>query len=117
MEPVGEQVGYSTRRGPADQDTEGRLKGVFGVVVATEDTAAHVPDHWAMPLDKGFECRRVMTAEVVLEQLSIGQSGTLTLSERPAKVLDDRIHLSGRHGSPFEYLRQPYLTSTPATSN
>ena len=79
------------------QDEEGRLKRIFGVVVIGENTATDAPHHRPMPLNNGRKCRLVTTADVVLQQLPIGQSCPIPQKHRPAKVLDDLAHLVGRH--------------------
>ena len=87
----------SDRRRLADEDEEGGLEGVLGVVVVAEDTAAHAPDHRAVPPHQGCKSRLVTAAEVVLQQLPIGQPRPIPQKHRPAKVLDDLAHLAGRH--------------------
>jgi hypothetical protein len=50
-----------------------------------------------MPLHKGRKSHLVTTADVVLQQLLIGQSCPIPHKRRPAKVLDKPAQLSGRH--------------------
>ena len=57
------------RRRLADEDEEGGLEGVLGVVVVAKDAAAHAPDHRAVPPHEGRKSRLVTAAEVVLQQL------------------------------------------------
>jgi hypothetical protein len=48
-----------------------------------------------MPMHKGCKSRPITAADVVLQQLPIGQSRTIP--QNPAKMLDDPAQLSGRH--------------------
>jgi hypothetical protein len=71
VEPVGDHLPRYDRGRLADEDEEGGLEGVLGVVVIAQDTAAHTPDHRAMPTHQGCQSRLVTTAEVVLQQLPV----------------------------------------------
>src|SRR4029077_5891575 len=82
---------------PADKDEEGGLKRIFGVVVFAENPATDAPYHQSMPLHKVGRSRLITTADVVLQQLLIGQSCPIAQKHRPAKVLDNPAPLSGRH--------------------
>src|SRR5262249_42342100 len=81
----------------ADEDQEGGLEGVLGVVVIAEDPAAHGPDHRAMPAHQGGQRRLVPAAEVVLQQLPIGQARPTPQKHGPAQVLEDLARLACRH--------------------
>jgi hypothetical protein len=50
-----------------------------------------------MPMHKGCESPLVTAADVVRQQLSIGQTCTLPQKQRPAKVLDDPAYLAWHH--------------------
>ena len=111
VEPVGKQLPRGNRRRPADEDEEGGLKGILGVVVVVEDTAAHTPHHRPMPPHKGCKSRLVTAADVVLQKLLIGQPRTIP--QNPAKVLDDPVYLAGCHVPSFAgAMVALYLTTT-----
>jgi hypothetical protein len=99
IEPVGQQLPGSNRRCLTDEDKEGGLEGVLGIVVVPENTAAHPPDHRPMPLHKGCESRLVTAADVVLQQLAIGQARTVP--QDAAEVLHDPVHRAGCHVPSF----------------
>jgi hypothetical protein len=50
-----------------------------------------------MPPHKGCKSRLVTAANIILQELPIGQPRTVTQKHRPAKVLDDLTHLARRH--------------------
>src|SRR5262245_7893727 len=54
-----------------------------------------------MALHQDCKSRRVTAADVVLQQLPIGPTGAIAQQHRPAKVLDDPVHLAGRHALSF----------------
>src|SRR5207244_2727538 len=67
-----------------------------------------------MPPHKGCKSRLVPAADVVLQQLPIGQTRTIPQKRRPAKVLDDPVHLAGRHSLSFVGATVAlHLTTTP----
>src|SRR5579864_8850031 len=66
-----------------------------------------------MPLHKGRKSRLVTTADVVLQQLPIGQPYAIPQKHRPAKVLDNPAQLSGRHIASLVAAKLAlYLTTT-----
>ena len=79
------------RRRLADEDEEGGLEGVLGVVVVAEDAAADAPDHRAVPPHQGFQGRWLSAADEALQQLPIGQVRPFR-QQGAAKVLDDLAH-------------------------
>ena len=84
----------------ADEDEEGGLQGVLGIVVVAEDTATDAPDHRAVPPHQRFEGRSFSAAHEALQQLSVGQVRSLQQLQGAAQVLDDLAHLGG-HFLPF----------------
>src|SRR5262245_40464954 len=54
------------------------------------------PHHRAVPTHKGRKSRLVLAADVVRQQLLIGQPSPVLQKHRPAKVLDDPVHLAHR---------------------
>src|SRR5947209_4266087 len=72
----------------ADQDEEGGLEGVLGVVVV-EQAATHTPHHGAVPHEEGGEGRLVLTFEAAADPAAAAAFyrrlfgfGTLLESER-----------------------------------
>src|SRR5262249_47945228 len=111
--PVGEQLRRGDRRRPADEDEEGGLKRIFGVVVVVENPATDAPHHRSMPLDKGRKRRLITTADEVLQQLPIGEPCPIPQKHRPAKVVDTRALLPGRHIASLVATKLDlYLTAT-----
>src|SRR5262245_15088392 len=97
VKPVGDHLPRYDRCRLPDEDEEGGLEGVFGVVVIAEDTATHAPDHRTMPMYEGCKSRFFVPADVVLQQLPIGQPRPIAQQHRPAKVRDDLADLVDRH--------------------
>ena len=54
---------YQRIRRLLNEDEEGRLKSVLGVLVAAEQTTAHAPDHRAVPPHQGDKRRMVLVAD------------------------------------------------------
>src|SRR5262249_45751598 len=98
----------------ADEDEEGGLEGVFGIVVVAEDTAAHAPHHRSMPMHQGCKSRLVTAADVVRQQFLIGQPPTVSQKHPPSKVLEYPPHLAGRHVLSFVGRRSPSILLLPA---
>jgi hypothetical protein len=74
---------------PADQDEEGGLESIQGVVVIPQDAATDAPHHWGVPQHKHFHRRLVTAAEEELQELPIGQPRIAGQKHGPAKVPDD----------------------------
>ena len=77
MEPGAERVADPERPRLADQDQEGGLEGVLGVVRVAEDAPADAQDHRPVPLDQGREGqlgRLAAPGREPLEELAVGQS-------------------------------------------
>jgi len=67
-----------------------------------------------MPLNEGRKSRLVPAADVVLQQLPIGQPSPIAQQSRPAKVLYGPAHLAGRHVPSFVGLGRPSTLLLPA---
>src|SRR5262249_37229941 len=92
-------LGRLAKRGRlANQDQEGGLEGVLGVLVGAEDAAANAPDHGAMPLHQGGKGCLFPAGDVALEQLPVRQVRLGQAS--PAEVLNDAAELAGSHRIP-----------------
>src|SRR5262249_33501957 len=109
----GQQLPGDNRRCPADEDEEGRLKSILGVVVVAQNAATDAPDHRAMPPHQGRKSRLIATADVVLQQLPIGQSRPIP-QHHATKVLEDLARLAGRHVLSFVGRWSPAILLLPA---
>ena len=88
VEPVADLLPWHDRRRPPGEDEEGRLKGVLGIVVVSEDPAADAPDHRAVALHQGFEERHPRRrATKPVQELSVRQP-----DERPRP--EKRLYVS-----------------------
>jgi hypothetical protein len=97
VQPVPDQRPRRYGRRLADEDEEGGLEGILGVVVVQE-AATHAPHHRAVPPDEGGEGRVVVTVDERAEQFGVGRTAPVRQQHRPTKVLDHAAHRVGRHG-------------------
>src|SRR5262245_59907580 len=93
IEPVGHQFAGPDRSRLANQDEEGRLKGILGVLVMAEDPLAHPPDHRAMALYESCKGSFIPVGDEMLQQLAIGQASPALPEDSLAKLLQDLTHL------------------------
>jgi hypothetical protein len=100
VEPIGHHLPRHDRGRLADEDKEGRLKGVLGVVMA-EKTAADSPDHGAVALHQSREGSVVPLLDEPLQECSIAKSRPISPKHSLAKVLDDPARLVDRHVAPL----------------
>jgi hypothetical protein len=110
VEPIRHHLPRQDRSRLAKENEESGLKSILCVMVV-EDTAAHSPNHRAVPPDEGCEGRFVTTLDKALQQLSIGQASTIMQKHGSAKMLDDLTQLAGRHFLPR---RVPLYLLSPA---
>jgi hypothetical protein len=109
VEPVGDHLFGYDGSGLADEDEEGGLEGIFGIMVIDEDATAHAPDHRAVPPHQGRKRGLLSAAEVGLQQLPVGQSGPIPPQHGPAKILQGLAHPAGLHvSSSVAYMPSPY---------
>src|SRR5271166_2368493 len=54
VKPVADHLSLPDRPCLTNEDEEGRLKGILGVVVVAKDTATDTPDHRSVPPHKRF---------------------------------------------------------------
>src|SRR5207245_2118492 len=83
VQPVGDHLFWDDGGSLADEDEEGRLESIFGVVMITEDTTADAPDHRPMPPHQGCKSRFLTAVEVVLQQLPIGPLRPISQQHSP----------------------------------
>jgi hypothetical protein len=100
VQPVGDPLPRPDGRCFACENQKGRLKGVLGIVVAVDDTAAHAEDHRAVATDEGFKGRFVLLLNKGRQQLPIPPACAILPQHRPAKMPDHRVHLRRRHTCP-----------------
>jgi len=95
VEPVADHLPRSDRRRPADEDEEGGLEGVLGVLVAGEYAAADPPDHRGVPSHEGFQSRPVPAADEALQQFPILQPGFVIPEQDLTKLWDQVVQGAG----------------------
>jgi hypothetical protein len=79
-----------------DEDKEGGLECVLGVLVAAEQATTNAPDHWAMPPYQSGKRSFSALMKEGFQQLPIRHLAAIRQGG-PAKVLDNLAHLMGRH--------------------
>src|SRR5262249_28415632 len=84
--------------GLPDQDEEGGLEGVIGVVGVVQDTAADALDHAAVPLDEGGEGGFVAVAGEASQQLAVGHVVVGPQARQLAEGSQDPALLCRSHG-------------------
>jgi len=87
VQPVADHFHWLYGRRLTDKDEKGSLKSVFGIVVATEETPAHAPNHWAMPTHQGGKSSIVSLVNEGIEQFTVRQPSILP-QNGAAKLLD-----------------------------
>jgi hypothetical protein len=95
VQPVRHHLSWHDGRRLADEDKKRGLKRILGIVMSKE-SAAHPPDHRAMPLDKSSEGRLVPAFDEAPKELAIGQPRSVLQKDGFAKVLSDvacQLHL------------------------
>ncbi len=85
------------RCGLADEDHEGGLKGILGIMVILKDSPANTANHRGVTLDENVEGRSLTAANEVLQQLPIRQFPIIPELCGYPKVLDDPVHRTRRH--------------------
>jgi hypothetical protein len=100
VQPVGDPLPRPDGRRFAGEDQKGRLKGVLGIVVVVEKTAAHALDHRAVTMDQGFKGRFVLLVDEGRQQLPIRPACPILPQDGPAKMPNHRVHPSRRHTFP-----------------
>src|SRR5262249_20750284 len=93
----------------ADEDEEGCLKRILGIVRVPQDTPAHPEYHRAVPLDQDLKGGFLTPGQEGLQELAVRQSGRVVQESEPAKMLEDAVRLAGSHrrGSLGGNLRVP----------
>jgi len=93
VQPVPHRLPAGDGRRLADEDDEGGLEGVLGVVVA-QLAAADAPHHRGVPVDEGGQGGLVAPIDVTTEQLAVAKPHAV--SHHRANVLDH----ARRHAPP-----------------
>jgi hypothetical protein len=96
-EPWADRIGDRQRPRAANQDQEGRLEGVLGVVVVARGRPAGAQHHRAVPAHQHFEgtFRLTPTRDELPQQMAVGQSGEGLTAECAPEVPEERIARSG----------------------
>jgi len=100
IQPVDKQFSGGNRRRPADEDKESGLKGVLGIVLIPEDTAADTPDHRTVTPHQSREGSFIPMLDKAPEELGIGQSSAIQELHSPAQLLDDLARPARHHVPP-----------------
>jgi hypothetical protein len=96
VEPVGDHLAGHDRVGLADQDEEGGLEIVLGIMTIPQDAAADTPHHRPMPPHQRGQGVFTMVEEV-FQELAIGPSRARAGQHGSAQVLDDLTQVARRH--------------------
>lgn len=99
IKPVSNHLPWHDGPCLAHKNQKGGLEGILGVLFVSEEPAAQTPHHRPMTVHQGGQGGRIPKAEVVLQQLSIGQTRPIPQQNQPAQVLEDLAHCAGRHRS------------------
>ncbi len=94
IEPWPQRVLHPKRSRLADQDEEGRLKGIFRLVLIANDGQADAPDHRLVPLDKrrkGQLGHLVRIGRESFQELAVGQ-----VSDGPDVIEGSELTNNGR---------------------
>src|SRR5262249_32787281 len=100
-EPVAHLLARPDRGGLVDEDEEGGLERILGVVVVSEDTAAHTQHHRAVPGQQRLEGGLVPPGDEPLQQLAVRRADPAGHLRRPAQPLQDPVHGTGCHVACF----------------
>jgi DNA-directed RNA polymerase subunit RPC12/RpoP len=96
----------------ADEDEEGRLKGVLGVRRVFQDAPADAQDHRPVPADQRLEGVLVALGEEARQQQRVGERIGFRAGHSP-QVLKDLIHRAGGHGWYSRKVRTSSTHSVP----
>ena len=99
VQPAAQGLAPPDRAGLLDQDEEGRLEGVLGVVGVAEDAAADREHHRPVPRHQGLERRRIGLGEEAVEELGVGQPGDRPAAEQVADLPQRGAQGLDGHGS------------------
>jgi hypothetical protein len=96
VEPARDGLPFADGTGPARQDEERGLKGVLGILFLTQDAAAEVEHHRAVPPHQQLERRLVAPTGKAVKQIRIRN---LARSEQAVQTLQDDCEGTIRHKS------------------
>src|SRR5262249_37434580 len=91
VEPIANCLFQYETTSLANEDQEGRLECVLGIVVVVQEAAAHPPDHRAVPTHEGTKRSIITAAEECLQQLLVGQAFAIAQKHFP-QLVDDATH-------------------------
>ncbi len=108
VEPGADALARHDRVPLADEDEEGGLEGIVGVVDIAEHAPADAQDHGAVNADQGAEGRLFAQVEIALEQGAVGEPAAVGQGH-----LDQAPHHTGqpatRHATSSQAGVIPYL--------
>ena len=87
------------RAGLLDQDEEGGLEGVLGVVGVAQDAPADGQDHRPVPRHQRLEGRRIALGEEAVEELRVGEPGDGPAAEQAVDLPQGGAQRLDGHGS------------------
>ena len=103
VQPARQGVSSPDRAALLDQDQEGRLEGVLGIVRVAQDPPADAQDHRSVPPHQRLEGPGVPLGEETLEELRVGEprdhpvgEQAVDLSQGGAQCLDGHVSESPR---------------------
>ena len=97
VEPVAELLPFHHTRCLACEHEEGRLEGVFGVVVIPEDPAADGPDHRAVAMHDRLEDGPLPSGHEAIQELPVRKPSYRPHAEDGLEVTDCHIHPAISH--------------------
>jgi hypothetical protein len=112
VQPVADLFARYDGRRLADENQEGRLERILGVVVVAEDPTAHAQDHRAQPSHQSLKGRFLASGDEAFQELSVRQTAIFPRKQSAAQVLDHSAHRAVRHAAPFAGRRWPLLVIT-----
>ena len=97
MEPVPDLAAGPDGRRLADEDEEGGLEGVLGVMGVAQDATADAQHHRPMPAHECLERILILPANESFQQLAVGAPVRVCPVEDGPKALDESAQLAFRH--------------------
>ena len=82
IQPAAQHDAAADRAGLLDQDQEGGLEGVLGVVGVAQDAVADAQDHRSVPRHQRLEGRGIAPMDEPLEELGVGKAGDRPIGEQ-----------------------------------
>src|SRR5262249_54173496 len=97
IKPATHEFSIGERACLVHQHQKGGLKGVFGVVDASQDLSTDSEHYGTMSPDNCLEGTGVLMFEIARQQIAIGDLGAMGDERNAFEVTDDVIQLCRRH--------------------